>query len=242
MKRYRYLLVAVALGWIANAWASHEIAITEEQMARLGINLASVERATWVASDRMPARVVIPPRQEWVVSAPSGGLVTALHASLGDETGEGEVLAEIQSPGLIALQREFLQALTEMRLASADLKRDRQLFKEGIIAERRYLGTRSRHDQAAATLDERRQTLALAGMADADIEALQRARRLISTLSVHTPAKGVVLETMAVVGATGRACRPPVSSGSAGAAVAGDPRAPGASPGCAAGHPCGAGL
>lgn len=201
MRWHRLFLASfIGLGGSAASFASHEVPITEAQMKHLGINLAQVEPATWVATDRLPAQVTIPPRQERVVSAPADGLVTALSAGVGDEVSQGDVLAVIESPSLVALQREFLQAVTKQKLATAEFARDAQLFKEGIIAERRYLATRSSYQEAEATLDERRQALALASMNEAAIDQLARTRRLTSELEVQAPIDGVILEGMTVVG------------------------------------------
>jgi cobalt-zinc-cadmium efflux system membrane fusion protein len=192
--------VLVLLGWSVAGNASHEIPITAEQMDHLGITVAPVELTTSFATDQLPGRVVIPPRQERVVSTPAEGLVTGLQAGVGDEVKQGDLLAVIESPALIVLQREFLQANTEEKLAATDLNRDRQLFKEGIVAERRYLETRSKHERMAATLEERRQALRLAGMDAVAVETLERTRALSSELAVRAPISGVVLKGVAVVG------------------------------------------
>jgi cobalt-zinc-cadmium efflux system membrane fusion protein len=200
MIRSAMILIMLLSGWAAAADASHEIVISTQQMEWLGINLGPVEPAAWVTTDRLPARVVIPPLQERVVSTPSGGLVTALRVGMGDEVKRGDVMALIESPKLVALQREYLQTLTESKLAAAEFKRDAQLFEEGIISERRYLATRGTHSLATATLDERRQALLLSGMDERTVDELAHIRRLSSALEVKAPDNGVVLKGMAVVG------------------------------------------
>lgn len=187
--------------FFANAvYAAHEIPISAEQMTRMGISVAAVEGADSLVSDELPGRVSIPPRQERVISAPLDGLVSEVHAGTGDEIAADQTLALIESPSVIGLQREFLQALTEKGLVAGQLKRDRQLYKEGIIAERRMLETRGDYARSVATLDERRQVLQLAGMDKAAIDALTRDRKLSSALTVRASAGGVVLESFAVVG------------------------------------------
>ena len=193
------LSAALGLAW-GTARAAHEIAVSPEQVRHLGITLAKVAPAHTVMTDRVPAQVVIPPEQERVISSPQSGLVTSLRAAIGDELKAGDVVARIESPELVTLQREFLQASADLRLADADLKRDEQLFKEGIIAERRYLATRNRYEQASASVDQRRQALRLAGMDRQAIARLQANRKLTSMLNVRAPIAGAVLEQMAVVG------------------------------------------
>ena len=82
--------------------AAPEIAISQEQMERIGINLVAVETAESYVTDHLPARVSVPPQQAWVLSAPRGGLVTAMTAAESDEVKEGDVLAQIESPGLVS--------------------------------------------------------------------------------------------------------------------------------------------
>jgi RND family efflux transporter MFP subunit len=144
--------------------------------------------------------VVIPPQQERVVSAPEAGLVSQVVAGVGEEVQAGAHLARLESPELIGLQTEYLQAASELRLAQADLQRDERLLRDGIIAERRLLETRSRHEQATARLEERRQVLGLAGLSEAEIEALAASRRLSGGLEVRAPTDGVVLEALVVAG------------------------------------------
>ncbi len=182
------------------AHAGHEIAISQEQMERIGINLVAVETAESYVTDHLPARVSIPPQQARVLSAPRGGLVTALNTAESNEVQAGEVLVHIESPGLVGLQRELLQAATQLRLAQAELKRNEQLYKKKTVSERTYLESRSSLDEAAALVDERRQILLLAGMTTEAVANLEQARQMSSTLEVRAPIDGVVVEIPAVLG------------------------------------------
>ena len=192
--------------------AAHEIAISQEQMERIGINLVAVETAESYVTDHLPARVSIPPQQARVISAPRGGLVTAMTAAESDEVQAGAVLAHIESPGLVGLQRELLQAATQLRLAQAELDRNEQLRKTKTVSERVYLESRSAFDEAAALVDERRQVLLLAGMTPEAINDLEQARRMGSTLEVRSPIDGVVVEVRLQLSSTEEQFRVPSSA------------------------------
>ncbi|MCG6863620.1 MAG: efflux RND transporter periplasmic adaptor subunit [Chromatiaceae bacterium] len=197
----RCLLYLLGLSLAAGgAQAGHEIAISQEQMQRIGISLVAVEAAQSYVTDRLPARVTIPPQQVRVLSASRGGLVTALNAAESDEVKAGAVLADIESPGLVGLQRELLQAATQLRLAQAELQRNEQLRKTKSVSDRIYLESRSTLDEAEALVDERRQVLLLAGMTPEAVADLEQARRITSTLQVRSPIDGVVVEVPAVLG------------------------------------------
>lgn len=159
------------------ARAGHEIAISQEQMERIGINLVAVKVAESYVTDHLPARVSIPPQQSRVLSAPHGGLVTAMTVAESDEVQAGAVLTHIESPGLVGLQRELLQAAAQLRLAQTEFDRNAQLHKKKTVSERIYFESRSSLDEAAALVDERRQVLTLAGMTPETVANLERTRQ-----------------------------------------------------------------
>lgn len=199
LSKYVPLLLGLLLA-ATGVQASHEIAISPEQMQRIGISLVNLEPARSYVTDRMPARVTIPPQQVRVLSASRGGLVTALTVSESDEVQAGEVLVDIESPGLVGLQRELLQAATQLRMAQAELKRNEQLRKTSNVSERIYQESRSTLDEAEALVDERRQVLLLAGMTPEAVVDLEQGRRITSTLQVRSPIDGVVVEVPAALG------------------------------------------
>ncbi len=182
------------------AQATDDIHFTPAQLKTLGIMVAPLEPASVVLSSRFPARVVIPPAQERVVSASQSGLVEALLVAVGDKVNKGQALATLRSTELVTEQGSYLQALTQVRLAQSELARDEQLFKDGIIAERRYLTTKSRHEELASALNEHRQTLRLAGMDEAALRRLEQTRALSGTLTITAPITGIVLEQKVVAG------------------------------------------
>jgi hypothetical protein len=90
--------------------------------------------------------------------------------------------------------------MSDADLAAEKLRRDEQLFREHIIAERRLIVTRAEAGQARATLDERAQILALAGMTEPEINALRKDRKLASSLLVRAPIGGTILQRHGTTG------------------------------------------
>ena len=185
---------------IANAHGADDIQINIKQIQALGIEVAPLSRQSGATGTGLPAQVVIPNSQMQVVSAPLAGLLQGVAVSVNDPVKKGQALARLSSPMLVETQRDFLQAATQAQLARESLKRDEQLFKEGIVAEGRFLATRSAYVQATAGLSERRQALRLYGMPDAAISKLQANHILSTTLEIISPLDGVVLEQMATPG------------------------------------------
>ena len=122
-----------------------QIKISNEQIQKLDIQVDPLIRDNQIPLLYAPAKIVVPANHELLVSSTQPGLITELHANLGDNVRKGQILARIHSPELVSLQREFLTAGSELKLSEMEYKRDQKLFQEGVIAERRWQETRTLH-------------------------------------------------------------------------------------------------
>ena len=159
------------------AGAAEPILLQAQQVKALGIETMLVGQADSTRSGTLPARVLVPNEQMRVVAAPVGGMVEMLAVAPGSTVKKGQVVAHLASPQVLELQRDVLQSSSQSSLLQQNLKRDEQLFAEGLIAESRLQGTRAAASQAAALASERRQGLALASVAPADDKILCHSER-----------------------------------------------------------------
>jgi RND family efflux transporter MFP subunit len=127
-------------------------------------------------------------------------LLDQLFVAAGQTVKKGQPIAHLTSPDLLALQRDYLQAFTQKKLATKSLARDTELFKDGIIPERRYLETQSAHEDICASLAQRKQTLRLAGMSDGAINNMNPTSGMNSGITLTAPIDGQVLEQMVTTG------------------------------------------
>jgi len=176
------------------------VTISADRFNNLGVTLGKLEPVAQIPMLTAPAKVVVPPAHEYLVSASQSGLITQLNASIGDLVRKGDVLAELNSPDLLSMQRLYLKAENELQLGSLSNQRDKKLFEEGVIAERRWQETHSQYNAFASEANEHRQLLEIAGMSAAEINRLKSTHRLNSKLQVRTPISGTVLERMGVAG------------------------------------------
>jgi RND family efflux transporter MFP subunit len=199
MNRFRWIFLGGLL-LAAPVFAADEVKISATQSQTMGLEVAPPKSMTASAGNPLPGQVVVPNKQLHIVAAPVGGLLETLAAATGQSVKKGQLLARLQSPALAEIQRGFLQAAAQSRLAADTLARDEKLFKEGVVAESRYRAAQSHHAESAAQLDERRQALKLAGFGDAALERLKKNAALSGTVDIFAPADGVVLEQMALAG------------------------------------------
>jgi membrane fusion protein, heavy metal efflux system len=182
-------LVLLLTGGLAAA--SEPLQLQAAQIKALGIETLRVGSESASRKGTLPARVVVPNEQMRVLAAPVGGMIEMLAVAPGSTVRRGQVLARLASPQALELQRDALQSGSQAALLQQSLKRDEQLFAEGLIAESRLQASRAAATQAVAQASERRQGLALAGVAPG---------KLGGPLELTAAIDGVVLEQGAQLG------------------------------------------
>lgn len=193
------VLLLILTGFGSHA-AENVIQISKENLDNLGIKLGKLEPVTQFPVLSAPAKVMVPPTQEYIVSASQAGLIDKMNVAVGDKVEKGQVLVELNSPELLTLQREYLKADSVRRIHLVNYNRDKKLLEEGVIPERRWLETSSEYHSVVSEADEQRQLLEIAGMTAAEIDHLVKTRRLAGRLRARSPITGIVLERLAVAG------------------------------------------
>lgn len=178
-----------------------QIKLSPEQIDNLGVQIGPLQTSQQVPLLHAPARVVVPANHEMLVSTTQSGFLVQMHANIGDRVEKGQIVAQLNSPELVALQQQFLTASNDANLSALEYARDKSLQQEGVIADRRWQETRAMHSSKTAKADEARQLLLMAGMSAAEINTLAKTRKLGSQLNIHAPMSGSVLERLATVGA-----------------------------------------
>jgi cobalt-zinc-cadmium efflux system membrane fusion protein len=180
--------------------ASSQIVLTNEQISNLGVAIGTLKSVANIPLLNAPAKVVIPPEHETIVSAPQAALISRLNVTVGDTVKKGQVLATLNSPDLVELQHRYLQISLEKNLAFNNFQRDKKLFGEGVIAQKRWQETHSFYQDRESELNNIRQMLKIAGMSEPAIQQLAQSRQLNSQTTLVAPISGVILERMATAG------------------------------------------
>ncbi|MBB4210741.1 cobalt-zinc-cadmium efflux system membrane fusion protein [Rhodothalassium salexigens DSM 2132] len=176
------------------------LTMSEAQQGALGITVGRAEPVTQAFSAPLPGQVVVPNADKQMVTVGAAGVVERMLVAQGERVEKGQVLAELQSPELVQIQRGYIQALLALDLAEREADRDRRLRDEGIISERRLQESENALDDARARRDEQRQSLLLAGLTQADLNRLTERREFDSRLVLRAPIAGMVVSQRATVG------------------------------------------
>ncbi len=176
------------------------LSISPKQIQALDIATAPLPSKHSGEVSGLPAQVVIPESQLFVIGTPLPSMIERTLVGVGDNVRKGQVIAHLQSPALAEAQRSLLQASVQFHLARENLARDESLWKDGIIAESRYRTTKGMALETQAALTERKQMLLGSGMSASAITQLLTGKNLSGLLTIHSPIEGVVLEKTASAG------------------------------------------
>lgn len=170
-----------------------EFAVSVPQMQSLGVSLQRLEQPAEIRGMAYPAKVVVPPDQEQVVSAPVGGVVDQLLIADQQAVKAGQPLLRLNSPQYGELQLKLLESASKARLSKKTLDRERQLFGEGIIPERRVQEAEAAAQDDQARLLHARAALRLAGIDAATIARIADGGALQDGLLLRAKTAGLVI-------------------------------------------------
>jgi len=162
--------------------STHVIQIDPVTVQNMGIRTGTVKEAPLIKSIRTVGRVDYNEQTVTYVDTKFDGWIEKLFA---DETGvqveKGQQLFSVYSPKLYSAQEEFVAALRGVeRMAGSTFPEARQ--DAGRLAE------------------ASRTQLRYLDVSDDQIDQLQRTKEIQKTLTIHSPARGIVTEKMALEG------------------------------------------
>ena len=175
--------------------------VAEALAQRAGIETVTVGQGTVSATLRVPGTVTPNQYQQVQVSALVGGQVTQVSAQLGDRVSKGKALAQIFSSDLADAQTRYLSARGELAAADERLQRTTRLVAIGAASQQELEQTQAERTKLATNVEGEAARLRLFGMPAAAVTRLKSAADISASLTLVSPADGVVTERTANPGA-----------------------------------------
>ena len=181
-------------------YANEVLQLSADEMNNIGIEVAEIKPVTESLTQKLPAKVTIPNKSQRVISVPQDGVIEIMLVAEGDIVKAGQQLAQLNSPQIVAGQNDYLQSLSRLSQSQQEMQRDKSLFDEGIIAERRYRQSLATYQQDKSDVAMYKKRLEMAGMNADAIRQLDKTRSLSSRLILTAPSDGVVMKQFATAG------------------------------------------
>ena len=175
------------------------VQLTDEAVARAGIEVTVVGTATTGASIRIPATVAPNAYRSVTVTPVVGGRVTRMMADLGQGVRRGQAVAEIYSPELVEAQTRYLSMRAELEAHEQELRRTEKLAEIGAASRQELQRIHAEHTAATTNVESLRARLRLLGLSETTVSALSPAT-VTATVSIVAPIDGVVTARAANAG------------------------------------------
>ena len=175
------------------AAAVEAVALSEAQIKAAGITLAAAGPAQISTVLTLPGEIRFNEDRTAHVVPKLSGVVTAVHAELGETVKRGQLLAVVASSALSEQRSELLTAQRRLALAGTTLERERKLWQDKISAEQDYLQAKQAASEAEIAVQNARQKLSVLGTGAAGGAQLNQ-------LELRAPFDGVVMEKHLALG------------------------------------------
>jgi len=169
-----------------------ELQLTPAQLANANLETTVVSSRESLTQLKLNGVLTADRRKTHRVAPIVDGLVTTLRVVANEKVHKGQVLAQLRSHSLGQAQAGYLEALARFELAEAERTRIEGLWKDGVVAESRWLKVDSEYKSARATLEARRRLLSLAGLSDRQIRQLAKQPDRLAVFDLISPIDGLV--------------------------------------------------
>lgn len=143
---------------------------------------------------RLPGRVQLDEQRLVRIGASVTGRITDLHALLGQEVQQGDVLAELNSTELGTAQAAYLTASSQANLRKLAVSRAQRLLAGDVIGAAELQAREGELTEAQVAMQAAADQLRVLGMDEGGIKRLTRNRQINSRLPIIATLSGVIIE------------------------------------------------
>lgn len=180
----------------ATAEISDTLLLSPEQLAQADITTVGVVRETIAGSISCNGIIDVPPQYLADINPPLPGYVTDIRVKGGETVKKGQVLALLEHPDYIELQRRYLEASSQLRYTETDFNRQQELMKADATAAKSFEKARADFQGQQASVAALAAQLKRLGI---QADKLQ-ASNLQSTISLLAPFSGFVVSVDGAIG------------------------------------------
>lgn len=164
------------------------IELTAAQYETAGIETGTISTRSLSGTVSANGVIDIPPQNLVSISAPMGGFVKKSELLQGMKVRKGEVVAIIENPDFIPMQQEYLETQSKLEYSELEFKRQGDLSKENINAQKTYQQAASELKMLRARLAGLKERIRTAGI---DLATLDKGT-IVNNASLRSPISGSV--------------------------------------------------
>ncbi|MDP2067487.1 MAG: efflux RND transporter periplasmic adaptor subunit [Lutibacter sp.] len=164
------------------------VVLQQKQLEVMNIALGTAKQINLGDALKVNGQLELPPQNRASVSAIIGGRVQSIAVIEGDYVKKGQVLAQLNNPEFITMQREYLLAKSNISFLEQDYQRKMALLKDGITSAKSFQQAEAAYNDGKSALNAAKSMLQLM---DINVSGLENGK-IISSVPVVSPINGVV--------------------------------------------------
>ncbi|MGM0531310.1 MAG: efflux RND transporter periplasmic adaptor subunit [Bacteroidota bacterium] len=139
----------------------NEVLITEKQMKTVDIELGKISQQQLSQLVKAFGEIALSPSGKATVSAVIGGTIRDIDVMEGDYVKKGQVIAKIEHPDIVEMQKDYLEALNRDEYLETEFERQERLSEDSVNAAKTYQKAKSEYESNLSQLQSLKQKLQL---------------------------------------------------------------------------------
>ena len=175
---------------------SDELELSATQIKTVDIEFGKVSSLTMGSSIKVTGELVVDSKDMGTVTSILPGIVKKLNIRTGERVFRGSVVAYVETPELISIQQDYLQAKEEEKLAQEELQRQQALASEGAGVKKNLQRASTDARIASSKVTALGKQLALYGVSPSSVGK----GKFVSEIAVKSPLDGIVTDVTVTPG------------------------------------------
>jgi len=172
------------------------VEMNDAQITSAGIELGSMEQKMLSTELKVNGLVNVSPQNLVSISAIMGGYIKSTGLVPGSPVSKGQVIAVIENPEFIELQRNYLESKSKLEYAEAEYNRQKDLYRENVNSAKTYQLAVSEYKSLQSTVFALEQKLKMIGIDAKKLEV----EKISGSVPVLSPISGYVKTVSVNVG------------------------------------------
>ncbi|WP_456375917.1 efflux RND transporter periplasmic adaptor subunit [Lutibacter sp.] len=164
------------------------VTLHQKQLEVMNIELGATKKVNLGNTLKVNGQLELPPQKRASISAIVGGRVQSVVVIEGDYVKKGQIIARLNNPEFITMQREYLTAKSNYSFLEKDYLRKKELLKDGITSQKSFQQAEAAYNDGKSSLNAAKSMLKLIGI---NVSVLEKGQ-IISSVPVISPIKGYV--------------------------------------------------
>ncbi len=167
---------------------SNTVALRMDQLDVMDIKLGTITQVDLGETIEVTGQLELRPQDMASVSAIVGGRVQSVTVIEGDHVKKGQVIARLNNPEFVAMQRDYLSAKSNFTFLENDYLRKEELVKDSITSIKSFQQAEAAYKEGKSVLNASKSNLKLIGI---NVTALENGQ-IVSSVPVVAPIKGYI--------------------------------------------------